>query len=260
MRLTGIQCVGIQNDLVFMMATPARMINFTEKLNLNTMDSMHKTAASFLIIIMLASAGMVNAQSRISEGRLTVSITCPDTISAQGTRVKPMPPKEEVVYFKNGKTRTETKSGTGTRVILADTATGDVYSCIESRGRKIALKISRESLNHAKGRISRGIPEIVISGETKLIAGVKCRRATIIYKEKVPPYDVWYTTEVEAPNSTESRVEGLDGYIMESKTPVKGVTVMSTCTRLEKIAVPDSLFRVPFGYKVTDMEELLKKK
>ena len=260
MRLTGIQTVGIQNDRIFIMATPAQMINFVRIPTLNSIDLMHKTAASFLIIILLATAGMLNAQSRISEGRLTVSITYPDTISTQGTRVKPMPPQEAVIYFKNGKTRTETKSGTAMRIILSDTATGDVYSCIESRGRKIALKITRESLNHAKGRITSGIPEIVISGETKLIAGVMCRRATIIYKEKVPPYDVWYTMEVGAPNSTESRVEGLDGYIMESKTPVKGVTVMSTCTRLEKIAVPDSLFRIPEGYQVTDMEELLKKK
>ena len=103
-----------------------------------------------------------------------------------------------------------------------------------------------------------GLPDIKYSDETKMIAGVKCKKATVTYKEKnYPPMDVWYTKELDVANSSESNIEGIDGFLMEFTALKDGIIIGSKITSFEQVSVPDSLFIIPEGYNIMNMDSLM---
>ena len=164
------------------------------------------------------------------------------------------------IYFKNGNMRTETRSEMGTMIIFQNTNSDELVTCADMMGNKIAIKTSKARMEKMKSmfRDSIGTPDIKYSDETKMIAGVKCKKATVTYKEKnFPPMEVWYTKELDVANSSESNIEGIDGFVMEATALKDGIIIGSKITSFERISVPDSLFKIPEGYKMMDMDSLV---
>ena len=68
---------------------------------------------------------------------------------------------------------------------------------------------------------------------------------------------MWYTKELDVANSSESTIDGIDGFLMESTALKDGIIVGSKITSFEQVSVHDSLFKIPEGYKMMDMDSLM---
>ncbi len=220
---------------------------------------MNKTTRSFLVLTFSFLATSLLAQVKINEGKLTMKFTYPDSLSVQQQHMVQLMPKEQTIWFKNGNTRNESKSGMGSLIMIHDATTGESFACMDIMGKKLALKSTKESLSKLRGMLDLGKPDIKTGEETRVIAGLNCRKATVTYPDKIPPFEAWFTNDVSVTNSPESLIEGIDGFVVESRSMMRGMILRSTCTSFEKVAVNDSLFKLPEGYKVMNMDQMMNK-
>ncbi|MEI6681958.1 MAG: hypothetical protein WCO44_04990 [Bacteroidota bacterium] len=220
---------------------------------------MNTASRIFFVFAFSFLAGILVAQTKIGEGKLMMKFTFPDTLSAQQQLVSLLP-REQTIWFKNGNTRNESKSGMGNLIMIHDAATGESFACMDMMGKKLALRSTKQSLSKLRGMMDLGKPEIKIGEETRVIAGLNCRKATVTYPDKIPPFEAWFTKDVTVTNSPETLIEGIDGFVMESRTLMRGMILRSTCTSFEKVTVNDSLFKLPDGYKVMDMDQMMNQK
>ncbi len=220
---------------------------------------MKKLTWLILTVLLYLTSTTLNAQTKIREGKLTMVSISPTPASGKAAQVTAMLPTEQTIYFKNGYMRTEAKGRMGTIIIIKNAKTGESVSCMDMLGKKIAMKRGKESLGKMKNMISLEKPTINLRAETKMIAGIKCKRATVTYKETSASFDVWYTNDLALSNPSESIIEGIDGFMMEYKTFANGLSVSSTCTSFENISISDSLFVIPNGYELMNMDSLMNK-
>lgn len=211
-----------------------------------------------LTLTLLSSINVLNAQTKIKEGKLIKEFQIPDSVSEKEQNLIPFIGYPMTIYFKNGNMRTETKSEMGTMIILQNTNSDEFVTCADMMGNKIAIKTSKATMEKMKSMFPIGLPDIKYSDETKMIAGVKCNKATMTYKEtNYPSMDVWYTKELDVANSSVSNIEGIDGFLMEFTALKDGIIIGSKITSFEQVSVPDSLFKIPEGYKMMNMDSLM---
>ena len=87
---------------------------------------------------------------------------------------------------------------------------------------------------------------------------VNCKIATSTYKEyKIPPLDVWYTKALDVANIAEGNFEGIDGFLIEFTALKDGIIIGSKITSFEQVNLPDSLFKIPEGNKMINMDSLM---
>ncbi|MES1181602.1 MAG: hypothetical protein ABUL44_02290, partial [Flavobacterium sp.] len=81
-------------------------------------------------------------------------------------------------------------------------------------------------------------------------------------KDSIPIVtDIWLTNEIQASNTVGSGVPQLDhisGFLMEFESSMSTMSMRMTCRSVEEIAVSDSLFVVPEGYKITSINDWMK--
>jgi hypothetical protein len=218
---------------------------------------MKNLTSIILTLTLLSSINILKAQTKIKEGKLIMEFQIPDSVSEKEKKLIPFSGNPMIIYFKNGNMRTETKSEMGTMIIFQNTNSDEFVTCADMMGNKIAMKTSKASIEKMKSMFPVGLPDIKYSDETKMIAGVKCKKATVTYKEtNYPPMDVWYTKELDVANSSESNIEGIDGFLMEFTALKDGIIIGSKITSFEQVFVPDSLFKIPEGYKIMNMDSL----
>jgi GLPGLI family protein len=169
-----------------------------------------------------------------------------------------MMPKEMVVYFKDDNSRGEMDMMGGKVITITDGKSGETISCMDLMGKKQAIKTTREDAD--KERAKMGEYEVKLSDETKELAGYKCKKATIVFKdvEKSEPIEIWYTKDLEIKNSEKYSWKGIDGYMMEFSVNQKGMGMKFTCTDVKKQEVSDDMFKIPEGYTVITQEEMMK--
>ena len=182
----------------------------------------------------------------------------PDSISEKEKKLIPFIAYPMTIYFKNGNTRTETKSEMGTMIIFQNTNSDESVTCADMMGNKIAMKTSKASIEKMRSMFPIGLPDIKYGNETKMIAGVRCKKANVTYKDtNCPPMDVWYTKEIDLANLYQSNIEGIDGFLMEYTALKDGIIIGSKITSFEQVSIPDSLFNIPEGYKMMKMDSLM---
>lgn len=213
-----------------------------------------------LVFVLSFFTGILVAQTKISEGKLMMKFTFPDSLSDQQRKLVNLLPREQTIWFKNGNTRNESKSGMGSLIMIHDATTGESFACMDMMGKKLALKSTKESLSKLRGMMDLGKPNIKTGDETRVIAGLNCRKILVTYPDKIPPFEAWFTNDLTAVNSPETLIEGVSGFVMETRTLMRGMILRSTCTSFDKVAVNDSLFKFPEGYKVMDMDQMMNQK
>ena len=201
-----------------------------------------------------------NAQKKLKEGKAIFSITYPESELDEQTLA--MMPSETVIYFKDKHSRTEMKIAMGTTVSISDAKTGEMTTLIDMMGNKIAMKITKEDLEKEIKKNGNQKPDIKITDETKKIAGYNCKKLQAIVKDENSneiKMDVWFTDEIEAPNSMrggEMFTDKIDGFMMEFETKMNTLSMKMTCRLAEAATLPDSMFTIPEGYTLTTMEEM----
>ncbi|GAB4145056.1 MAG: hypothetical protein Fur0041_19770 [Bacteroidia bacterium] len=93
--------------------------------------------------------------------------------------------------------------------------------------------------------------------ETKEIAGYKCKKATLKFKDGSQPVDVWFTNDINIKNPNWSNAYyKIDGVLMEYTLKKYGLELHFTATTVTEGSVDQSVFTVPAGYKTVDNKEL----
>ena len=197
------------------------------------------------------------AQEKLKEGKITfeISVTNAEEMNDQ---MLAMMPKEMVVYFKGDHSRGEMDMMGGKVISITDKKSGETISCMDIMGKKQAIKTTKEDADKEKADL--GEYDVKLTDESKVIAGYKCKKAIITFKdkEKGDSMDVWYTNELEATNSSKYTWKGIDGFMMEFTVQQKGMGMKFSCTEVKKQAVSDDMFKIPEGYTVVTQEEMKK--
>jgi GLPGLI family protein len=208
---------------------------------------------------LLVSANVTKAQEKLKEGKATFEISYPDA-EEMNDQMLAMMPKESVTYFNGGNTRTELTAGYGTTIILYDNEKKEMYYCMDMMGKKSAVKSTEADME--KEKAEAGEYDVKLSDETKKIAGYTCKKATVTMKKDANTFDVWYTPDLPHDQNGRNAWKGIDGFPMEftidRKTQGGSIKMKLTCTKIEKISVPDDKFKVPDGFTVMTQDEMKK--
>lgn len=198
------------------------------------------------------------AQEKLKEGKITFEIEM-NNAEEMNDQMLAMMPKEMTVFFKDGKSRGEMNMMGGKVISITDSKAGETVSCMDIMGRKQAIKTTKQDAEKEKSQM--GEYDVKITDDTKEIAGYKCKKAIITFKnsqDKEGSMDIWFTNELEASNSEKYAWKGIDGYMMEFSVDQRGMAMKFTCTEVKKEAVSDDLFKIPEGYTVMTQEEAMK--
>jgi len=200
------------------------------------------------VVAFLINFQQAVAQEKIKEGKVIFEISISNE-EEMNDQMLAMMPKEMVVYFKNDKSRGEMEMMGGKIITITDGKEGESISCMDLMGKKQAIKTTKEDAEMEKAKM----------GETKEIAGYKCKKSTVIFKdsEKSGPIDIWYTNDLEVSNSAKYSWKGIDGYMLEFSVDQKGMGMKFTCTEVKKQEVKDNMFEVPEGYTVITQQEMM---
>lgn len=202
----------------------------------------------------------VTAQKQLTEGKIVYAITLPDT-GDMGMAAQMMG-KEQVMYFKNGNVRMESKTIMGDIAVISDAKSGEGYSLMNMMGEKYAIKMTDVDLAAFTEMNGSAKPEVKVTKEQKKILGYKCTKAIVTYKSEGKSFEgeAWFTKDIapiSSPLASQTKVEGIDGFIVESSIVTKGMLIKVTCTKIETTPVSDELFKVPEGYTIKTMAELM---
>jgi len=163
------------------------------------------------------------------------------------------------VYIKNGKTRSENFSPQGKiSVTIMDNINNTSINLIEKDGKKWAIKSTTFS-----NETNMNDVKVVLSKETKKIAGYVCERVELINKtENSSPGFIVYFTRDFAPQEFEifhsAMLKEIDGLILEIQMPFFNMISSAKTISIEKI--PNEKFTIPKGYKEISEEEYKKLK
>jgi GLPGLI family protein len=205
---------------------------------------------------LVVSALFANAQK---EGSITYSMNIEGLPEEQAAMMKGM---EMKVYFKNGKSRSETSMAFGTTTTVTDDK-GNGTMLMEMMGQKQFMKMSAEDAKKEEAKM--GEPKITYSEEKKTVAGYECKKAVIDFKdEKGTPMksDVWYTDKIPY-TKTGSRgagqFKGLKGAPLEFSMNQQGMKINVVATNVNMAPVADSKFVLNTdGYTEIKQEDLKK--
>jgi GLPGLI family protein len=211
-----------------------------------------------ITIVALVASTACFAQKGSFQGKIAYEISYPGTELDANTMA--MLPKEMTMYIKNDKARTEMQMGAmGSSVSIVDNKAKTTTSLMDMMGQKIAIKSTAEDVEKAKDKNPE--PKVTLLGETKEIAGYKCKKAEIemqdAEKSKVV---VYYTDELgsKGNNWNNPQFKGIDGFLMEYEMVKQGMRMKMSTKSVSKEDVDDSKFTIPSGYQEMTQEQMMK--
>lgn len=163
-----------------------------------------------------------------------------------------MLPQEMKMTLKGSKTRIEQSVMGGSQIVIADTDANTSYILMDMMGQKIAITITPEELEEAKG--TSGTKPLTYHDEVKKILGYKCYKAT--YTEGGMEQELYYCPKITLPNGAYKEFEGIKGCPLFYSTTKDNMKLEMTATDVSEHSVSDDLFTVPSGYTMMTQEEL----
>lgn len=211
---------------------------------------MKKIRITGLVTVMLAGNLVAVAQKTIAEGTIVYDIA----LETQGSESKAAS-ATTTVYLKGTQSRTDMVSVLGTESTIIDQKTGNGVILKEYSGQKLMITLTRE--NWAEK--NRKYDDIVFTetGETKVIAGYTCKKATAKLKDGSSVITVYYATDlVPANKEYTSTFKNLPGLAMQYEFSAGKTKYTYTVKKISFEGVMASLFDIPkSGYRVMTYEE-----
>ena len=187
------------------------------------------------------------------KGVINYKITYPEA-KMEASQMAQMPQSAKVTLNGN-KARIDMSMPSMSQVVLLDADLQTTTLLIDMMGQKVALKPNKKNAGaNAKQ------PVVVITSETKEIAGFECKKAEINFgdeKSKSSPIFVYYT-EAIGDNKIfyDNEYRTLPGIPLEFYYKMQGMSMLLTATTVEKGKVSNRDFEVPSEYKEMTPEEL----
>lgn len=205
----------------------------------------------FLVTVMACGRG--SNGKVVSEGIIEFEASAVDPNNPMAD----LAPNKMVVKFKDRRTVAEMSAGMGllTMSFVSDYNNKTVTQLVKLLNKKYASVANADDVQR---EISNSKLRIQKTNETKLIAGYRCKKATISYEDNSrPPFDVYYTEEIELekPNWGNEYNE-IDGVLMEYQLKRYNLELRFTARRVAKSTIEDSDFETPGDYKLISQKEL----
>lgn len=211
---------------------------------------MKKTLLSLAIV--LGTTLMLNAQK--FEGKITYSIEY-DEIPEALEAYESMLPKESTITIKENKSKLEQNmAGMGSSSVISDSKANTGVMLINMMGQKVAVKMTKEDIEAEKKEAPKS--KTVLGTETKVIAGYKCKKATVKNADGTEVV-VWYTDLIPTLGGANNKTGGdIPGFPMEySVDGGNGMALTMSVSKVSQEKVADSSFEIPAGYEEMTMEE-----
>ena len=191
------------------------------------------------------------------KGIITYKINFPNSDFDQATLA--MMPKVMTVAIKGNMSKTSMNMGMGTQSTIFNGDNKTAVTLIDMMGQKYAIQTSTEDIDNEIADQPK--PIVRYLDGTKEIAGYKCKKAEIIFKNDVNnevTFNVYYTDELggKALNSAEALFSEIDGVLLEYEIDAKGMAMKFEATTVEKKNISDKEFEIPEGFKVITKDEL----
>lgn len=167
---------------------------------------------------------------------------------------------EMTLYIKGQKTRSEMNMAFQNTISISDRKANTSVTLMDVMGNKYLIKNDVTKENEKT-------PEVTVKemDETKTIAGYKCKRADLTFKDKNgkdQSSTVYYSEELVNLMGYDKRsyqfksIKGMP--LLYTVNTENGMTMKMEAKSVSKEAIPDNKFEIPTGYKETTMEELQK--
>lgn len=207
----------------------------------------------------------VFAQKKITEGMVEYTISYPNP-SPEMKQMESMLPKTLTLYFKDKKTCGSMKTPMGTTTTISDDIKKEMVLLMDMMGTKIAIKQSEADLKkqQEKAGINPADVKVTVTSDTKMIAGYKCKKAIISYKEgdKASQVECYFTDQLPVTGQVGAGstpgFDKINGFLMEY-TMNEGMISMKISANVVKAqTVSEEMFKVPSDYKIMTPEEVEK--
>ena len=191
----------------------------------------------------------------ISEGVIEFEITYPETDA--GDLMASLLPSEMTLKFKDNKTIGELSSmGIFKTSLIAYPDSKKVAQLVKIMTKKYVLMLDSTEVKDLYSEL----PEMTIHfvDETKEIAGYKCKKAIITFKNNIKDeFSVYYTNDIEIKNSNwYTPFYEIDGVLLEYQVRKYNIEMRLTATRVTNSTVDDSEFEIPPDYNKITQEEM----
>ncbi len=210
----------------------------------------------FLPVLIIGLAGCDSLYHKsISEGVIEFEITYPETDA--GDLMSSILPNEMTLKFKNNKTIGELSSmGIFTTSVIAYPDSKKVAQLVKIMTKKYVLMLDSAEVKDLYSEL----PEMTIHfvDETKEIAGYKCKKATITFKNNIKEeFSVYYTNDIGIKNSNWcTPFHEIDGVLLEYQVRKYNIEMRLTAKSVMKSVVDDSEFEIPPDYDTITQEEM----
>jgi len=210
-----------------------------------------------LLFISLIAVTLLSFTRTEFEGKITYEI------SMEGGN---MPPEamamfagsELEMYVKGTKTKSVAAMGFQKTITIQDSKTNTTVMLMEMMGSKYKIKDSPAKDDKAPE------PTVKVLDETKVIAGYKCKKAEISFKDesgKLQSTIVYFTEEISNSMSSNQNkhFRAIKGMPLEYEVKAdRGMTLKMTATNVSKEKISDDVFKISSDYKEKTMDEIQK--
>ena len=194
------------------------------------------------------------------EGVITYNITYPDSKFTESQLQ--MFPKIFTVSVKGTKARTELIMGMmGNQITINDCNENTVINLIDVMGQKYYTKKTSQDIE--KEIAKEPAAKVVLTNETKTIAGYTCKKAIVTTEEdgEKTTLEVFFTTEIggKGANFDSPLYKDIDGVMMEFLMKTPQFMMKFSASSVERKSIASKDFEIPSDYKLTTEEELKTK-
>jgi GLPGLI family protein len=94
--------------------------------------------------------------------------------------------------------------------------------------------------------------------ETKIIAGFKCKKATVVFADSTQlPFDIFYTDELTIKNPNKATpFNEIGGVLMQFNIRITNIEMRLTAKGYKSEKIPEDIFKIPKGYRRVSREKI----
>ncbi len=218
---------------------------------------MKRTSILILLVAILSIPNLVNAQKKAKDfsGTIEFALTYQGIDPAQEAQM----PKALTMLFSGNKSKTILDAGMYAMHTITDGDNDVVLIYLDFMGQKMAYKQTKAQIDSSKTNTVD--PTVKLYDETKVVAGMTCKKAEIITKDEETLEEhvttVWYTDELGIPEKANfaSQTKGINGFPLETITKSGEMTQTMTATAIKKGKIKATDFLLPADAKEMTLEE-----
>ena len=216
--------------------------------------------ASFISLLIVIAVTFITGcdsinRNKITEGEIIYSIQYPHL---ENKMMLGLMPSEMTMHFKENKVRSDFSASMG---MFSMSLIPDLEK--KTLGQYIKVLSDKKCIVFKQAEIKKLVLEqpklkIELTNETKVIAGYKCKKASVSYDAlNKPGFDIYFTNEISIKNPNwYSIYKDIEGVIMEYEITQYNIEMKFTATAVNKIEIDSKSLEPPKDYREVSKEEI----